>query len=91
MGGQQAADVLVQVKREQLAREGKTLSHEEARRIAGPVLAKYEEEGSPYFATGQLLDDGVIDPARTREVVGLALSASLNAPITRGLAPVYRM
>ncbi len=91
MGGQQAAEVLVQVKRDQLAREGKKLSHEGARAIADPVLAKYEEEGSPYFATGHLWDDGVIDPAQTREVVGLALSAALNAPITRGPAPVYRM
>ena len=91
MGGQQAAEVLVQVKREQREREGKTLSHEEARAIADPVLAKYEAEGSPYYATGQLWDDGVIDPARTREAVGLALSASLNAPVLRGMAPVYRM
>jgi len=91
MGGQQAAEVLVQVKREQLAREGKTLSHEEARAIADPVLAKYEEEGSPYFASGHLWDDGVIDPAQTREVVGLSLSAALNAPVVRGPAPVFRM
>ena len=91
MGGQQAAEVLVQVKREQLAREGKTLSSADAKAIADPVLAKYEEEGSPYFATGNLWDDGVIDPAQTREAVGLALSAALNAPVTRGPAPVYRM
>jgi acetyl-CoA carboxylase carboxyltransferase component len=91
MGGQQAAEVLVQVKREQLQREGKSLSPEEARAIADPVLAKYEAEGSPYFATGHLWDDGVIDPAQTREAVGLALSAALNAPVVRGLAPVFRM
>jgi len=91
MGGQQAAEVLVQVKREQLQREGKTLSEADAKAIADPVLAKYEAEGSPYYATGHLWDDGVIDPARTREVVGLALSASLNAPVVRGPAPVYRM
>jgi acetyl-CoA carboxylase carboxyltransferase component len=91
MGGQQASEVLVQVKREQLQREGKGLSAEEAKAIADPVLAKYEAEGSPYFATGHLWDDGVIDPAQTRETVGLALSAALNAPVVRGLAPVYRM
>jgi len=91
MGGQQAAEVLVQVKREQREREGKTLSHDEAKGIADPVLAKYEAEGSPYYATGQLWDDGVIDPAQTREVIGLALSAALNAPVLRGPAPVYRM
>ncbi|HKW51861.1 MAG TPA: carboxyl transferase domain-containing protein, partial [Candidatus Eisenbacteria bacterium] len=91
MGGQQAAEVLVQVKREQLQREGKSLSPEEARAIADPVLAKYEEEGSPYFATAHLWDDGVIDPVDTRAAVALALSAALNAPVTRGPAPVYRM
>jgi 3-methylcrotonyl-CoA carboxylase beta subunit len=91
MGGQQAAEVLVQVKREQLAREGKSLSAEEAKAIADPVLAKYEEEGSPYFASAHLWDDGVIDPAQTREVVGLSLSAALNAPVVRGAAPVFRM
>src|SRR5882672_951347 len=91
MGGQQASEVLVQVKREQMAREGKALSAEEAKAIADPVLAKYELEGSPYFATAHLWDDGVIDPAQTREVVGLALSAALNAPVLRGAAPVFRM
>jgi acetyl-CoA carboxylase carboxyltransferase component len=91
MGAEQAASVLVQVKRDQLAREGKTLSHEEAEAIARPVIEKYEREGSPYYATGQLWDDGIIDPVDTRAVVALALSASLNAPVTRGPAPVYRM
>jgi acetyl-CoA carboxylase carboxyltransferase component len=91
MGAEQAASVLVQVKRDQLAREGRTLSHEEAEAIARPVIEKYEREGSPYYATGQLWDDGIIDPADTRAVVALALSASLNAPVTRGPAPVYRM
>jgi len=91
MGAEQAASVLVQVKKDQLAREGKTLSHEEAAAIADPVLEKYEREGSPYYATAQLWDDGIIDPADTRTIVGLALSASLNAPVTRGPSPVYRM
>ncbi len=75
----------------QLAREGKTLSKEEEAAIAQPVLEKYEREGSPYFATAHLWDDGIIDPADTRGAVGLALSAALNAPVTRGPAPVYRM
>jgi len=91
MGAEQAASVLVQVKRDQLAREGKELSGDEAAAIATPVLEKYEREGSPYFATAELWDDGVIDPASTRAAVGLSLSASLNAPVTRGLAPVFRM
>jgi 3-methylcrotonyl-CoA carboxylase beta subunit len=91
MGAEQAASVLVQVKRDQLAREGKELSKDEAAAIEAPVLEKYEREGSPYFATAQLWDDGVIDPASTRAAIGLALSASLNAPVTRGPSPVYRM
>ena len=91
MGAEQAASVLVQVKRDQLAREGKTLTPGEADAIANPVLEKYEQEGSPYYATAQLWDDGVIDPADTRAVVGLSLSAALNAPVVRGPAPVYRM
>ncbi|HEX7078557.1 MAG TPA: carboxyl transferase domain-containing protein [Candidatus Eisenbacteria bacterium] len=91
MGAEQAASVLVQVKRDQLAREGKTLSKAEEDAIADPVLEKYEREGSPYFATAHLWDDGVIDPADTRGVVALALSATLNAPVTRGPSPVFRM
>ena len=91
MGAEQAASVLVQVKRDQLAREGKTLSPEEAEAISKPVLEKYEREGNPYYASAHLWDDGVIDPVDTRSVVALALSASLNAPLERGPAPVYRM
>ncbi len=91
MGAEQAAAVLVQVKRDQLAREGKTLSKEEAAAIARPVIEKYEREGSPYYATAHLWDDGIINPVDTRAAVALALSASLNAPVTRGPAPVYRM
>ena len=91
MGAEQAASVLVQVKRDQLAREGKSLTKEEAEAIAGPVIEKYEREGSPYFATAHLWDDGIIDPVETRAAVALALSAALNAPVVRGPAPVFRM
>ncbi len=70
MGGEQAAGVLTTVKRDQLARAGKELSVEEERSIADPVLAKYEEEGSPYYSTARLWDDGVIDPADTRIYLG---------------------
>ncbi|MBI3270668.1 MAG: methylcrotonoyl-CoA carboxylase [Planctomycetes bacterium] len=91
MGKEQAASVLVQVKRDQLAREGKTLSEDEARRIADPVLEKYEREGDPYFGSSLLWDDGIIDPKETRAVVALALSAALNAPVEDSPAPVYRM
>jgi acetyl-CoA carboxylase carboxyltransferase component len=91
MGKEQAASVLVQVKREQLERDKKTLSKAEADAIAQPVLEKYETEGDPYFGTARLWDDGILDPIDTRRVLSLALSACLNAPIESGPAPVYRM
>jgi 3-methylcrotonyl-CoA carboxylase beta subunit/propionyl-CoA carboxylase len=91
MGKEQAASVLVQVKREQLEREGKSLSRAEAETIAAPVLEKYEIEGDPYFGSARLWDDGLIDPQDTRRILALALSACLNAPIERGPAPVFRM
>jgi len=91
MGAEQAASVLVQVKREQRERGKKTLSDAEAEGIAGPVRAKYEQEGDPYYGTARLWDDGVIDPADTRRILALALSACFNAPIRRGPMPVFRM
>ncbi len=91
MGPEQAAGVLVTVKRDQLAREGKTLSRDEEEAIARPILEKYEREGSPYYSTARLWDDGVIDPARTREVLALGLSATLNAPIEAMKPGVFRM
>ncbi len=91
MGPEQAAGVLVTVKRDQLAREGKTLSRDDEEAIARPILAKYEREGSPYYSTARLWDDGIIDPARTREVLALGLSAALTAPIEAMKPGVFRM
>ena len=91
MGAEQAASVLVQVKRDQLARDGKELTPEQEEEIRRPVMEKYEREGDPYYGSSRLWDDGVILPTDTRKVVGLALSASLNAPVKRGDAPVFRM
>jgi acetyl-CoA carboxylase carboxyltransferase component len=91
MGAEQAAAVLVHVKQDQLAREGKKLSAKEAKGISDPVLEKYEREGDPYYGSALLWDDGIIDPAETRKVVALALSACLNAPVESSRAPVYRM
>ncbi|HUR82034.1 MAG TPA: carboxyl transferase domain-containing protein [Thermoanaerobaculia bacterium] len=91
MGGEQAAGVLTTVKRDQLARAGKELSAEEERSIADPVLAKYEEEGSPYYSTARLWDDGVIDPADTRACLGLGLSIADNARIEEPRFGVFRM
>jgi acetyl-CoA carboxylase carboxyltransferase component len=91
MGGEQAAGVLTTVKRDQLAREGKQLSPEDERAIADPVLQKYDTEGSPYYSTARLWDDGVIDPAETRVYLGLGLSIAYNAPVEEPRFGVFRM
>jgi 3-methylcrotonyl-CoA carboxylase beta subunit len=91
MGGEQAATVLAQVKRDQLAREGKDWSAEDEAAFRQPILDKYESEGNPYYATARLWDDGVIDPVDTRSVLGLALSATYNAPMAEPRMGVFRM
>ncbi len=91
MGAQQAAGVLAQVKREQAERSGQTFSAEEEARLKQPILEQYEHQGHPYYSSARLWDDGVIDPAQTRDVLGLALSASLNAPIEPTRFGVFRM
>jgi acetyl-CoA carboxylase carboxyltransferase component len=91
MGGEQAASVLAQVKQEQLERQGKSMSPEEEAAFKAPILAKYEEEGSPYYSSARLWDDGVIRPAETRQVLALGLSAALNAPIPPSRFGVFRM
>ena len=91
MGGEQAAGVLTTVKRDQMAREGKELSAAEERAIADPVLQKYETEGSPYYSTARLWDDGIIDPAETRSYLGLGLSISYNSAIPDPRFGVFRM
>ena len=92
MGAEQAANVLLTVKQDQLARQGKPpLSAEEAAAFMQPTLDKYEVEGSPYYSTARLWDDGILDPAETRRVLALALSASLNAPIEPTQYGVFRM
>ncbi len=91
MGGQQAADVLLTVKKDQLWRKGLELSEEEEEAIVKPVLDKYEEEGNPYYSTARLWDDGIIDPKDTRLVLALGISASLNAPIPEPPFALFRM
>jgi 3-methylcrotonyl-CoA carboxylase beta subunit/propionyl-CoA carboxylase len=91
MGGEQAASVLVTVKRGQLARSGQALSAEEEAAIRAPLLEKYEREGSPYYSTARLWDDGVVDPVRTREALALGISAAYNAPIPEPRFGVFRM
>ena len=83
MGGEQAASVLATVKRDGLEAAGKAWSADEEEAFKAPIREQYETQGSPYYATARLWDDGIIDPADTRRVLGLALSASLNAPIER--------
>lgn len=92
MGGPQAADVLATVKQDQRAREGlPPMSDSELEEFRRPILEKYETEGSPYYSTARLWDDGVIDPRDTRDVLGLAISASLNAPFPEQDYGVFRM
>ncbi len=90
MGGEQAASVLSQVKQEQRARQGRRLGAEEVEALRAPILAKYEEEGSPYFSTARLWDDGIIAPADTRTVLALGISAALNAPVPETRFGVFR-
>jgi acetyl-CoA carboxylase carboxyltransferase component len=91
MGGEQAAGVLTTVKRDQLARDGKELSAEEEAAIREPILDKYEREGSPYYSTARLWDDGILDPAETRPALALGLSAAFNAPIPDPRFGIFRM
>jgi acetyl-CoA carboxylase carboxyltransferase component len=92
MGGEQAANVLLTIKQEQLAREGKPpLTPAEAEEFKRPILEKYEAEGNPYYSTARLWDDGVIDPVDTRQILGLALSVVLNAPAQEQGFGVFRM
>ncbi len=78
MGGEQAAEVLVTVKREQMKRAGKVMSSEEAEEMRRPILEKYLRESSAYYATARLWDDGIIDPRKTREVLSMALASTLH-------------
>ncbi|HMK35501.1 MAG TPA: carboxyl transferase domain-containing protein [Desulfomonilaceae bacterium] len=83
MGGEQAAGVLVSVKNDQLAREGQPpLSDEIVQAVRGPIMEAALKEGNAYYSTANLWDDGIIDPSMTRDVLGLAISASLNSPLT---------
>ena len=92
MGGPQAADVLATVKQDQRSRENlPEMSDYELENLRGPILEKYETEGSPYYSTARLWDDGIIDPRDTRDVLGLCISASLNAPMPEQNYGVFRM
>jgi 3-methylcrotonyl-CoA carboxylase beta subunit len=91
MGGEQAAGVMAQVRKDALEKQGKTLTADEESAIKAPIKQQFDSQSNPYYATARLWDDGVIDPADTRMVLGLALSASLNAPIEPTTFGVFRM
>jgi 3-methylcrotonyl-CoA carboxylase beta subunit len=91
MGGEQAANVLAQVRRENLEAAGKVWSAEEEEAFKAPVRERFERQAHPYYASARLWDDGIIDPAETRMVLGLSISAALNAPIEATRFGVFRM
>ncbi|MDN5927555.1 MAG: methylcrotonoyl-CoA carboxylase [Hyphomicrobiales bacterium] len=91
MGGEQAATVLALVKREGIERKGGTWTAEEEQKFKKPILMKYEHEGHPLYSSARLWDDGIIDPAKTRDVLALSLSAALNAEVEETRFGVFRM
>jgi len=91
MGGEQAAMVLAQVRREGIERKGGTWSAEEEAAFKQPTLEKYEREGHPLYSSARLWDDGIVDPAKSREVLALSLSAALNATVPETKFGVFRM
>ncbi|MBC7173027.1 MAG: methylcrotonoyl-CoA carboxylase, partial [Polyangiaceae bacterium] len=91
MGGEQAASVLATVRRDGIEAKGGQWSAEEEERFKAPIREQYEQQGHPYYATARLWDDGVVDPAQTRRLLGLSLAATLNAPIPPTRFGVFRM
>ena len=91
MGGEQAASVLATVTRDGIERKGQEWSAEDEEKFKDPIRAKYEAEGSPYYASARLWDDGVIKPEDTRDVLGLSLAAALNKPVDDTGFGVFRM
>jgi 3-methylcrotonyl-CoA carboxylase beta subunit len=91
MGGEQAASVLATVRGEQLAADGKPWSADEEEAFKTPIREQYEDQGNPYYSTARLWDDGIIDPADTRTVVGLGLSVCAQAPLEPVSYGVFRM
>ena len=91
MGGEQAAGVLAQVKKDQASRAGEEWTDEQDQAVKKPVIETYEKQGHPYYASARLWDDGVIDPADTRRILGLAISAAMNKEIEETKFGVFRM
>ena len=91
MGGEQAAGVMAQIKKDNFERKGEHWAESDVDAFKQPIIETYEKQGHPYYASARLWDDGVIDPAQTRDVVGLSISAALNAPIPDTRFGVFRM
>jgi len=91
MGGPQAASVLSTVRRDQIEAAGGTWSAEEQAEFEAPIRARYDEQGSPYYSTARLWDDGIIDPAETRDVLGLALDVVARSPLPEPRFGLFRM
>jgi len=91
MGADQAAQVMVIIKREQLKRQKQNLSADEEEKIAAPIRAQYEAEGHPYYGTARLWDDGIIEPADTRKILGICFEAASYSPTPEPRYPVFRM
>ena len=91
MGGEQAAAVLATVRRDGLEARGESWSEAEEEQFKAPVREQYEHQGSPYYSTGRLWDDGVIDPVETRRVLGMGLAAAGNAPVPTPSYGIFRM
>ena len=91
MGGEQAADVLATVKEQQLAKRGEKLSATDRQKIREPILEKYAREGSAYYSTARLWDDGVIDPRNSRNVLSMALTSTLFHDWARTRFGIFRM
>jgi len=91
MGGEQAANVLAQVRRDGLEARGETWPVADEEAFKAPIRDQYETQGHPYYATARLWDDGILDPAETRTVLALSLSAALNRPIGETRFGVFRM
>jgi len=91
MGGEQAANVLITVKEDQLRVQGKTLLKEEREKMLQSILKKYEDEGSAYYSTARLWDDGIIDPSDTRKILGMSIAISQNRKYEKTNFGIFRM
>ena len=91
MGGIQAANVLAQITSDQYERAGKKFTDAESDKLKTPIVEQFEKEGSPYYSTARLWDDGIIDPIDTRQILGISLAVALKKPIEETNFGIFRM